>query len=535
MSLRQTLRRLEAWKAGRPLPCMGSFPWPELPESETLVLAFVRMAGETLPWAVAVGAPNEEPQLYSVADPRKVDDVIAMLIELAPTILKHLHHPMTLTEEDQNLREKSLDEFLAQLPNRQFWLPGASHLTMMHLLDYRLSPARRADKKTLAIINPLGRAFGWLFRESKRPGQYRVMDACQRLTQVFDFPAEDLRQQHLAYLMAWLTESGDRNARRKAAAIAEDESISTTMNPDFEKEELASLVDNYNKALDSEADSETDKEQRPSSRISALIRQKVEAEVVRRWNLTVRARQFLVDDPRESNSEMGKLEKLARDEFKFQYYRHELPRNPIDDQDQPPRIGAHPETEKTAQSAAARYFTHQFSEELANAEWVHGDRELLSLALERGDAVKGLIIEVGDEGPGRTSTPVWTVLSKSAGLLRLREGSSVCVFGLRGRTGQIRTVEFDGSQRRFEIVINGWKRKRENAPAANDEEALVGSEVVLVVDSPANLSKQKAGKVWNRDTPGSWLTHSTPAPVPSPKPKVRRDLLDLVEKLGEKS
>lgn len=535
MTTRDALQRLRSWQQGRPLPRGETLPWPKLSDEHSLVLAFVRMAGETLPWAIAIGRPDQAPSLYSVPDPRKVDDVIAMLVDLGPVILGHLHHPMTLTQDQRESLRSDQDAFFSELPARQLWLPGSSHRAMMHLLDYRLSPARRADKKTLAVINPLGRALGWLFRESTRPGQLRVMTASSCLTTVYDFPAEDLRLQHLGFLLAWLQTPGDREARRQAAAKAEQQAVSMTMDPAFERESLSKLVESYNQALAAEAESSLEPEQRESARHSAAIKGLVEDEVLRRWRLTVSARALLFADGRESNAAMDKLVKLSEDEYRYQYYRNERPREFADDVKAPPRVGPDPETDRSPSAAASRFFMHQYSEDLAFSELIHGDAELVEIALERGDAIRGVIAQVLDEGAGRASKPVWVVVSRDAGVLRLRKGSGVCVLGLRGRTGRIRSVSMNDDGRVFEVVIQNWKRARANAPAANDEEALEGRAVTLVADSPAELSRSKAAKVWGRRTPGSWLTHADPAPLPDAKSKVRRDLLSLVKELEKEA
>ena len=128
--------------------------------------------------------------------------------------------------------------------------------------------------------------------------------------------------------------------------------------------------------------------------------------------------------------------------------------------------------------------------------------------------------------------PVWTVVSPAEGSLRLREESAVCVIGLRGRTGKIRSIVTEDGQRTVTVEIDGWKKARpdQGAPAA-DAAALVGTEVILVDAGVVGISKRKSMKVWDSSGPGAWLTHAAPPPEPSVHTPIEGDLVALVEKL----
>src|SRR6185312_13367427 len=104
---------------------------------------------------------------------------------------------------------------------------------------------------------------------------------------------------------------------------------------------------------------------------------------------------------------------------------------------------------------------------------------------------------VVDEGAKRAVVPVWRVVSSAGGSLRLREESAVCVVGLRGRTGKIRSITTEGVERTVIVEIDGWKKARPElgAPAA-DAAALVGTEVVLVDSGVVGISKRKSMRVW---------------------------------------
>ena len=57
------------------------------------------------------------------------------------------------------------------------------------------------------------------------------------------FPAQDARTAHLGYQLAWLTANGERDARIAAATAAERLTVSPTMDPSLERDELDGLVD----------------------------------------------------------------------------------------------------------------------------------------------------------------------------------------------------------------------------------------------------------------------------------------------------
>jgi hypothetical protein len=205
----------------------------------------------------------------------------------------------------------------------------------------------------------------------------------------------------------------------------------------------------------------------------------------------------------------------------------------VTDPDAPRFLGDHPETDFLPTQAAARFFAHAHAAEVTVAELVHGDRHLVRAAVEAGNAVAGTITGVANEGTKRAVVPVWTVVAPAEGSLRLREESAVCVIGLRGRSGKIRSLVTEGGQRTLTVEIEGWKRARpeDGAPAA-DAAALVGTEVILVDAGVVGISKRKSMRVWDASGPGAWLTHAAPPPEPSVHPPIDGDLVALVETLG---
>ena len=84
--------------------------------------------------------------------------------------MTHLYHP-----EFDEWDDTDPD---VEPPLRQVWLPNPAHVEMLHLLNYAYTFAGRGDDEEpedkperIVRLNALGRAAGWAFRESRRPGQ----------------------------------------------------------------------------------------------------------------------------------------------------------------------------------------------------------------------------------------------------------------------------------------------------------------------------------------------------------------------------
>jgi hypothetical protein len=474
------------------------------------------MAGEARPWGVAAGRPGEEPTLLTVAEPRDAGEQARLALGLGKILLPHLPHPDHTTEEEK----AGITELAAR---RQLWMPGSTHVEMLHLLDYRFTRANAREEADARDLAKLGRACGWLFRESTRPGQVRVFDATARLREAFAVPAEDVRQQHLGFLLAWIETEGPREARIEAARRAEAQSIGVTMHPSYEEDHLLALVERWNERRGDEP---------AQAPLAARIHEALAPELVRRFQLTARALAAL--EGRAANPELPMVLDLAAEELLWQYWsREQKAAEPATDPDAPRFLGDHPETDFLPTHAAARFFAHAHAAEVTTAALLHGDRHLVEEAIDGGDAVEGTIVKVVNEGTKRAIVPVWTVISTADRSLRLREESTVCVVGLRGRTGKVRTIVTEGGQRAIQVEIDGWKKARpdDGAPAADDK-VLEGTRVVLANAGVVGISKRKSISVWNASGPGAWLTHAAPPPEPTDPPPIAGDLVALVETLG---
>ena len=489
----QAVRRLRAWHKGGPLPRYSTIHVPVAKRTDALVLAFVRMAGESAPWGVAVGQRGGPPDIFTVPEARNRGLVADMMAKLAPRLLAHFRHPAysdAVTGPDDPLAV------------RQLWLPNDSHLDMLHALAYAYTFTKWGDPARAHMLNALGRLCGWLFREAKRPGQVAVMSAASVLRCAYTFPADDLRQAHLGFLLAWLETRETRDERVVAAMQAEQHSMSITLDPFIEREELEPRVERWNDA-DKSGDAAV------AAAEAAQIEGVLSRELIHRYMLTQRAIEIISNDPRPVNAGVRQLETEARREYWHQYIHAEQRR---DDNDGTPVFTPSPETDRDAAAAASRYYVHEASEAHRLTVLMHHDDDLQKEIIAKGTGLRGQIISVRDEGHGRKVIPVWVIRSDDRPL-SVRPGSSLCVAGLSGREVRVRGIvkeEPGVLSIELEVVkLVGSPHGRTDIRDAVDT-WYVGKTVTLLPPDMATIPQLKAAKVWKRSTPGAWLTHSRP-------------------------
>src|SRR5262245_41080592 len=127
MTIDEVVRRLRAFEKGRPLPFGEKLRVPRIDDAQVLSLAFLKMGGESAPWGVAYGRPGKTPKVLTVAEARTRDAVADIMLELAPVLLTHVHHPQfSPFGPDPETR----------LPPFQIWLPNDTHLEMLHHIAY---------------------------------------------------------------------------------------------------------------------------------------------------------------------------------------------------------------------------------------------------------------------------------------------------------------------------------------------------------------------------------------------------------------
>jgi hypothetical protein len=325
--------------------------------------------------------------------------------------------------------------------------------------------------------------------------------ATQALRQAFTFPTENVRQEHLAYLLAWLATEGDGESRSKAAEAAERHSISTTLDPVLERDPLESLVEAWRNGGRRSTTGE-------AREIAAVL----EKELERRLDLVGRAWTVLREDPRRENLV---VDELVAKSLKRQWYDWGVTEAKFSDGERPfvPAV----ETDRSPAGAAMGFLRRSAAAEFLKASLLHDDRELLAEAIARGDAFVGQIVGVVDEGEGRATKPVWTVRDESGGALRLREESQVCVVGLRKREGRIRRIYAGGQgERLIDVTLTNLKTAIRGEDGVNGippkDSRWIGERLTFASASSGGIEEAKIKKLWAKDMPGAWLTMSEAPP-----------------------
>lgn len=518
MSLRLVAQKLQAWDAGMPIPRYETLHHALVPADQAMIAAFVRMAGESRPWGIAWGVVGSEPRIENVSDGRVRDDVAVLCADFAEDLLAHLRvHNWTYDPVGENAAADEL---------RQLWLPNGQHLAMLHQLNYTYSQTKFGGVNQ-EILQALGRLAGWMFRDCSRTGHQHVVEASQALSDAFAFPAQDARTAHLGYQLAWLTTPGDRDTRVQAATAAEHLTVSPTMDPSVERDELSDLVAQWQVGR---------RDGSPPPAIEADISHVLHEELERRWRLTQDAYQLLASSDIPVNRGVDALIDQAHKEFWYQHQRIELRQS---DPTQGPAFIAHPETDYHGSSAASRYLIHASNDEGYDGHLVHHDPALFREAVSDGRALVAGVMQVTDLGSGRSTVPVWTVEVENELPNRIRENSRLVPYESRGHQVTVTAVRV--LEDRVELQLE-WTTRKTRALSCGIAEkpvdnAWVGEQVAFVIADAANLTRRRSQRVWAaKDGPGAWLTHGrAPAPVQITDDDGATDLIvdDIAQITGE--
>jgi hypothetical protein len=456
---------------------------PKRKQSETLVVAFLRMGGESRPWGVAVGPPHKAPRMFTVPEARDRELVGEMLEDFASTLLEHLGHPEYVTSK-------------AEIPIPYLWLPNASHIEMLHFLAYTYTFAKRGDPARMKTLNALGRAANWLFQESMRPGQLSCIDASRALRDAFTFPAEDVRQAHTAYLLAWLDGKHGFDARLRAASLAEQQAVSTSLDPHIEKAGLDDHVQAFNEA---KRTSDTAKMRKLSGQIHTAL----ESELRHRFEVVAQAYRVIADDKREVNPGLGELEKISRERHN-EYLEIEA------------ALAAgrkawitSPETDRHSLVAASQYVTLEADQDRYLNALVHHDADLQEDLLMAGDGLRGKIVNILDESEGRKKRAIWVIEEDLARPLRVRLKDELVQAAYAKRTAVLRHVpEAAPGNRRFELEICAGIREGDG-PLGREpfDKSWKGKTVTFLSLNQPGFAFMKRKMLWDRTGPGIWLTH----------------------------
>lgn len=488
---RALVRRLRAWTIGAPV-ARGTTIQTTISEPERrFLLAFVRMGGESRPWGVAWKCGTAAVKHRTVGEPRMREFVDEMMEEIVEDLAKHLGHP-----SHAKLVDPSRKEFeQATLP--QIWVPNSSHIDMLHFLAYAYA-RRRGDEDRDKTLRLLGRMGLHLFLESRRPGQQIIVDASKALRSAYDFPCEDSRQAHLGLLMAWLENRGSRDKGLSAALDAERLPIAISLDPELERIPLSDLVDDYNK---------TRKNRGKGDKATAKkIHDVLQPELERRIQLVTDTIRLIETDERPYNDGLLELEDVTRSHLYHDFLKRE---------DQALKEGKEPyapdpETDRDPRSATYRFYMNSASQDRERNALIHFDRELEAEAINDGSAFRGVITSVSEEGPGRTTIPVWTIEDSTPGALSLRQWDKVCIVGTPRRTAVIREI-LPTDDGRLEVVIEITNLKKSTDEPwphsmAGTDQSWLGQAVTIIGTSFARMTEEKAFAALERNSaPGDWM------------------------------
>lgn len=456
----ETIRRLHAWHEGRPMPRGAVVNRHVAADDDVLVVAFVRMGGESRPWGVAIGSPSDGPTVFSVPEARNRDLVADMMLHVAPIVLRHFRHPQWHPDGPAAF---------ASAPHRQIWLPGPSHLEMLHFLAaaYARTTWDRADVATLRALGNLCNA---LFLEAQRPGQQTVVSATEALRSAYVFPTSPVRQGHIGHLLGWLTGGRSREQRHRAAHTAERLSVSTVLEPEHERAELQPLVEEWGVAR---AAGDESTKIRLASRIDVLLHDPL----LHRWNLTADAIAQLRGDTRRPNARLGELVTESAKTM-FTTWGSPTLSELAGENVWWPNVF----TDHNARRASAAFHQRNAQAEKERFTLVHGDRELQREELAAGRGVIGTVDSV--------DTDEWIVTYTYPDLTTLEAGKRLVIAGLPELELELLAVDLD--DRRL-VLRPLWKLRKKHGPdhrAAGDP-AWSGRTMAFLPARPTHLSFKK--------------------------------------------
>jgi hypothetical protein len=135
---------LKAWIESKPIRHYETRHFRIVDPKDALVVAFVRMGGESAPWGIAIGHPDVSPDTFTVPEARNQDLVADMIAEAGPILLRHFGCP--------GYAPKNWDP--AKL--RQIWVPNLTHLEMLHCIAYRYLKTKHGAAQTAKTLMATG-------------------------------------------------------------------------------------------------------------------------------------------------------------------------------------------------------------------------------------------------------------------------------------------------------------------------------------------------------------------------------------------
>lgn len=488
MNPREILRRLEAHGAGRPLPT-GTTRTVHVAEGHaTLIVAFIRMGGESRPWGVAWGTPGTTAQVRVASDARRREEVAEALTDFTSALRTHLGM------RDDGTAGAVPGVGHAPLP--QVWLPNDAHLEMIHLLAVANAAPRSASAISTQLA-PLGRACNFLHLEAQRPGQQTVVVATSALRDAFTFPAQDLRQGHLGFLLAWLETSGDRDDRDAAARRAERRAMGTSLDPELEADLAKVLAPRPSRRGSPRPEGQ-------SAGSVERLRHRLEDELRHRFDLVERARDVLRTDPRPVNSGVTSLVDSSRHALDW-YLGKERPVH--EDGIGAPRRPFLPSalTDNDPLAAATRYHRRVKAAIQRTAALVHDDAELQARIIAEGEGFRGRLVAHRELESRWGRSDELELVVDGAGPMKTREQDVMLVVGAPGSEARVTTITEDPSGGRTIVVEAKGLGQVLQWLAVGKELALISHGMPGILDVKVKLNDTAASG------PGAWLTHRRPA------------------------
>ena len=466
----ETIRRITAWHVGSALPRGEVINVHVADNDEILILSFVRMGGESLPWGVALGLMGEEAEFFSVADPRNRDLVATSLVEVAKRVLIHFGHP-DFTE--------NTDETAMMYRHRQIWVPGRSHLDLLHTIAFAYARTNW-DRPEIEVLRAFGQLCNCLFVESQRPGQQTVIVASDALKIAHIFPGSSVRQGHLGYLLGWLGRQRTRQTRLVAAHAAEKLSVAAMLDPELERSQLGPLVEKWNEPA---WDERVSKGKKTAVAISLVL----QTELERRHQLVESTIEILRQDARAYNSGLTDLVRIGTDKFSKLWFDNALRESAGNIDERPFWPGLWGDV--NAREASFAYHQRVAADRERVHFLVHGDRELQNEELMKGHGLRGKVKAVSGNGS------TWTFIYDYPELPSLKIGGTLSIAGIPKCSLTIVSID---PETREVILIPGWKsRKTGVGPAAEapSDRSWLRQTLILLEDFPANLVAKLSYKV----------------------------------------
>ena len=456
----ETIRRIHSWHEGHPIARGAVLNRHEGADADVLVLAFVRMGGESRPWGVAIGTLATGPEFVTVPEARNRDLVADMMLKIAPTLLHHFRHPQWHPDGPGVFSTE---------PHRQIWLPGPTHLEMLHYLA--AAYARTTwDRPDVTTLRALGNLCNCLFLEAQRPGQQTVVSATEAVRSAYVFPTSPIRQGHIGHLLGWLSGGRTRDQRRAAAHDAELLSVSTVLDPEHERTELQPLVEAWGVAR-SAGDENTMRTHH------ARIHDILISALRHRWKLTADAITTLRNDERRINSRLGELVTDSARTFYTSWGENAL-NEAVGERAFWPNVF----TDLNARRASAAYHQRNAQADKERFTLVHGDRELQREELAAGRGVIGVVESA--------STDEWVVKCTYPELTTLEAGKRLAIAGLPELELEVLDVDLDDRRLTLRPL---WKLRKKASPdhRAADDVAWLARPRVFLPSQPRHLAFKK--------------------------------------------